>query len=397
MARRGPVVIAPRDRRHSPVVWSVSVVVVIVVLAAVPARTVARTFALRPLADRARVHLGAAVAAGPLRFDAAYRRLLAENVNTITPEDAMKFGPIHPEPHRYDFADADLIVAFAANHGMKVRGHNLVWQSHQPDWINRGTWTRAGLLAVLHDHIATVVGRYRHLDPGVVIQWDVVNEAIAADGTRRPTIWQRVIGDDYIDWAFRFAHEADPSAALFYNDDLDGAAGAPGTAGGPTALDRGAAGATSDCSQVPKCRGIRALVAGLVARHVPISGVGFQAHLATQAPADYRRLTGWVRPLGLRWAATELDVPVPSDAHPAAAAVDDRHQTQAYRDVVDACMASPVCDTVVTWGITDRYSWWNSRKHGLISRALPFDAAYRPKPAAYAVARGLAERTSSVP
>jgi len=349
-------------------------------------------FALRPLADAAHVHLGAAVAAGPLRSDRAYDRLLVANANTITPENAMKFGPIHPEPGRYDFTDADLIVGFAARHGMRVRGHNLVWHEQQPSWIDQGTWTRATLLAVLGDHIRTVVSRYRRLYPHVIFQWDVVNEAMAADGSRRPTIWQQVIGDDYIDWAFRFAHEVDPSAALYYNDYLDDPVAEDDTNGANPAISYGASALTSNCDQVPKCRGIRDLVAGMVARHVPISGVGFEAHLDTPDPADYRQLTAWVRPLGLRWAATELDVPVPDDPHPDPTGLYDLHQTQAFGDVVGACMASPACDTTVTWGITDRYSWWNDMYNGLIGRPLPFDDAYLPKPAAHAIAHALASR-----
>ena len=192
----------------------------------------------------------------------------------LTPENAMKFGLVHPEPDRYDFADADYIVGFAEAHGMQVRGHNLVWHFQLPTWLTEGTWTRDELIDILHQHITTVVGHYR----GRVAAWDVVNEAIADDGSLRDTIWLRGIGPEYIDMAFRWAHEADPDALLFYNDYAGEGLGA-------------------------KSDAIYALVQGLLERGVPINGVGLQMHVSLRwspQPQDVAANMERLGALGLR-------------------------------------------------------------------------------------------------
>src|SRR5258705_7448644 len=123
--------------------------------------------------------IGVAVAPGNLKTDEA--ALILQQFNSLTPENAMKMGPIHPEENRYFWNDADSIVAFAQAHGLKVRGHNLCWHNQTPRWLFRDSVgknvTKEVLLQRLKDHIATVVNRYR----GKIYAWDVVNEAIADD------------------------------------------------------------------------------------------------------------------------------------------------------------------------------------------------------------------------
>src|SRR5262252_4880804 len=169
---------------------------------------------LRDLAAARSLRIGAAVQARRLT-ETDYTDTAAREFNIVTPENEMKFGPIHPGPEMYNFANADAIVDFATSHKMAVKGHTLVWHSQLPGWVTGGTWTRESLMSVLHDHIMTVVGRYK----GRVVWWDVVNEAMSDQGSGlRDTIWLRVIGPDYIEMAFRWAHEADPAAKLLYND-----------------------------------------------------------------------------------------------------------------------------------------------------------------------------------
>src|SRR4051794_12751248 len=156
------------------------------------------TATLRQLARHTGLRIGTAVDTTALRNDARYRELVATEFSSVTPENVMKWEVVHPAQDRYDFSQADELVAFARAHGQKVRGHTLVWHNQLPSWLTSGTWTRNQLRAILREHIFTVVGRYR----GRVWAWDVVNEAFNDDGTLRQTIWLKTIGPDYIADAF---------------------------------------------------------------------------------------------------------------------------------------------------------------------------------------------------
>jgi GH35 family endo-1,4-beta-xylanase len=130
----------------------------------------------------------------------------------------MKWMYTEPARGQYDFSQSDPLVTFAAANNMHIRGHNLVWGQQLPAWLVQGTWSRDQLIQIMHDHIWNVVTHFKNNFPGMVTQWDVVNEAVAGPGQAVPNIWENVIGSDYIGMAFQFAHEADPSAQLYYND-----------------------------------------------------------------------------------------------------------------------------------------------------------------------------------
>jgi endo-1,4-beta-xylanase len=148
--------------------------------------------------------------------------LILREFNSITAENDMKIGPIHPEENRYNWKAADSIVAFARRHGLRVRGHNLVWHypAQTPQWLFKDTngnpASKELVLQRLKDHITTVVSRYK----GAVYAWDVANEVISdtPDEYLRSSEWYKICGEDYIIKAFQYAHEADPQALLFYND-----------------------------------------------------------------------------------------------------------------------------------------------------------------------------------
>ena len=141
--------------------------------------------------------------------------IVRRQFSTITPENVLKWEAVHPKPGKYEFANPDRYVAFGERNGMFVVGHTLVWHSQVPKWVFQDAKgkpvSRDTLLARMRDHIHTVVGRYK----GRIDGWDVVNEALNEDGTRRQSPWQRIIGDDYIRKAFEFANEADPYAELY--------------------------------------------------------------------------------------------------------------------------------------------------------------------------------------
>lgn len=318
--------------------------------------------ALRSLAEARGILIGAAVAARPLSQEPQYAETLGREFSVLTPENATKFNAVHPARERYDFTQPDTIVAFAQAHGMKVRGHTLVWHEALPEWIREGKYTREELRAILEDHIKTVVGHFR----GKVFAWDVVNEAVNDDGLLRDTIWRRGMGDDYLELAFRWAHAADPEALLFYNDY-----------------------GSEDLGK--KSDAVYALVKGLRESGVPIHGVGLQMHIGSSPPdpaqvsANVKRLGA----LGLEVHITEMDVQIQGMT----GAMEEKLAAQAgiYGDILSACLPDSNFKAFVMWGFTDSHSWipWFT-KHP--DAPLIFDESYRPKPAYSAIKAALAGR-----
>jgi endo-1,4-beta-xylanase len=149
--------------------------------------------------------IGVAVSPRALKTDEA--NLVVQHFSSLTPENAMKMGPIHPGEREYNWGDADSIVAFAERNNMRLRGHTLVWHNQTPGWLFKDASgnqvSKEVLLQRMKDHITTVVGRYK----GKIYAWDVVNEAISdkKDEYLRPSKWLEIIGEEYIAKAFQFA------------------------------------------------------------------------------------------------------------------------------------------------------------------------------------------------
>ena len=146
-----------------------------------------RDQSLREAAQSSGVLIGTAVRPAQLS-EAAYASTLAREFNMLEPEDVLKWEEVHPEPQSFDFSHADQVVDFAIRHGMKVRGHTLVWHHQNPQWLTEGKYTSGELAQILEKHIKTVVGHYR----GKIFAWDVVNEAFdeLQPGKLRSTIWR---------------------------------------------------------------------------------------------------------------------------------------------------------------------------------------------------------------
>lgn len=353
-----------------------------------PTVSSAQPVSLRSLADDAGITLGAAVDADGLS-DAAHRSLLAEHVNLLSTRGDLSMTVVQPAPGVFDFGPADAVVDFAVENDMTVRGHELIGAT-VPDWVSSTSWTAETLSQVLRDHVTAVVGHFRDRNPGVVTQWDVVGNAFLPDGTQRPTVWQQVIGDDYMRIAFEAARAADPNAQLFYDDFYDDLAVTQDAVATATAIVPGANAERTTCDALPKCVGIRDRVASLVGAGTPIDGVGFQSHLFSPDPADFTQLSSWVGDLGLMWAITEFDVPLPVTE----TASDESLEFQAtvYADALAACADAANCDTFVTWGISDRFSPIPQETGGAFGGALWFDASDAAKPAFDAMAQVLAQR-----
>ncbi|MGA1824052.1 MAG: endo-1,4-beta-xylanase [bacterium] len=305
---------------------------------------------LRVLAQRCGIDIGAAVAFDPLQTDDVYTETLKREFTMITPENAMKFKPLHPARDEYDFRQADALVDFAQAHTMHVRGHTLIWHRQLPDWLKNGKWTRDELVEILKEHVTTVVDHYK----GRVVAWDVVNEAILSDGSLRDSIWLKGIGPAYIDMAFTWAHETDPNVLLFYNDyNADGL------------------GKKSDA--------IYSLVKDLLARGVPIHGVGLQMHICLGQQPDPQKIYANIQrmsELGLDVHITEMDVRIKEPVTDTKLA----EQADIYQDILEACLATEACKAFVVWGFSDRYSWIPHHFPGW-SSGLIFDSSINFKPA----------------
>lgn len=272
-------------------------------------------------------YFGAAVAAGRLG-DGTYTSVLDREFNSVTPENEMKWDTTEPSRGSFNFGPADQIVNRATSRGQRVRGHTLVWHSQLPGWV--GSITDAGTLrSVMSNHITTLMNHYR----GRIHSWDVVNEAFADDGSgrHRPSVFQNLLGDGFIEQAFRTARAADPSARLCYND--------------YGIEDWNAA----------KTQGVYRMVRDFKARGVPIDCVGFQAHFGTGGPpAGFRTTLSNFAALGVDVQITELDI---AQASPAA-----------YANTVKACMNVARCTGITVWGIRDSDSWRSGENPLLFDR-----------------------------
>ena len=212
--------------------------------------------------------------------------LVEKHFNTITPENILKWEEVHPEPNQYNFEPVDRYVAFGEQHKMHIIGHTLVWFHQTPDWVFQDeagrSLSREALLERMKDHIFTVMGRYK----GRIHGWDVVNEAVMADGTLRQNKWLEIIGEDYILKAFEYARQADPDCELYYNE--------------------------YDFEHRPKCEGVIRLIKNLQSQGVRIDGVGIQGHWFLDYPRieEIESYILALSNLGIKLMITELDVGV---------------------------------------------------------------------------------------
>lgn len=302
--------------------------------------------------------------------------LIMREFNSITPENDMKMGPIHPAENRYNWQAADAIVAFAQRNHLRVRGHNLCWHSQAPSWMFTDSSGKLAskelLLKRLKEHITQVVTRYK----GKLYAWDVVNEAVSdkAGEYLRPSQWLTICGEEYIAAAFRYAHEADPSAVLFYND-------------------------YNEISPVKREK-IYRLVKELKDAKVPIHGVGLQAHWAVNEPSR-EQLDSTIKrfvDLGLQVQITEMDISVypkehdarerrPEDSFTKFTTEREQQQLDKYRMSFELFRKYRKSLSGVTfWNISDRSTWLdNFPVRNRKDYPLLFDTVYQRKNAYGAV------------
>ncbi|WP_345949649.1 MULTISPECIES: endo-1,4-beta-xylanase [unclassified Mucilaginibacter] len=326
------------------------------------------------LKDYYRKYFPVGAAVTPRELHTEESQLIVKEFSSITPENAMKMGPIHPEENRFYWRDADSIVAFAQRNHLKVRGHTLCWHAQAPSWMFKDTAghdvSKEVLLERLRKHIHAVVTRYK----GKIYAWDVVNEAVADDTTfLRKSKWNQITGQEFIEKAFEYAHEADPKAVLFYND--------------------------YNTEQPAKREKIYKLLKNLLEKGVPVNGVGLQAHWSVTNPSrdELEKSIKMFSSLGLQIQFTELDISVYAGRQGGQLISGEQQQAKAtftpemeqqqlekYKMAFEVFRKYKKNITGVTfWNVSDRYTWLDGR--GRKNYPLLFDTNLKPKKAYWEV------------
>jgi endo-1,4-beta-xylanase len=298
------------------------------------------------------------------------QELLLSHFNSITAENDMKFESLQPIENQFNFVTADKLVEFAGSNGMQVRGHTLVWHNQTPEWVftdeNGEPASKELLLARMKNHITTVMGRYK----GKIASWDVVNEVIEDHGDQllRSSKWLDIVGPEFIEIAFEYAHEADPNAKLFYNDYNE--------------------------SFPEKREKIYTLVKTLVEKGVPIHGVGLQAHWNLHTPSldHIKEAIERYASLGLNLHLTELDISVfdfedkrTDLLQPTEEMLD--LQNKRYEQIFALLRDyKEVISNVTFWGAADDYTWLSDFPvRGRKNWPFVFDENHNPKPSFWGI------------
>jgi len=288
----------------------------------------------------------------PGNYSDQERGLVTENFTIVTPENCMKPAAVHPAENTWRFERSDALVKWCTDHNLAIHGHTLVWHAQTNDWFFR-EGDKATVTQRLQEHIRVLVGRYK----GKIRSWDVVNEAIndggapQADQTEnlRNSSWLQNLGSEFLPLAFKFAHEADPDAKLYYND---------------YGIEAG-----------PKHASSLVLLRRLIKDGTPIYGVGIQGHWSTNAvpyAALDQAITDYAA-LGLKVSITELDVTIRGAAGgqldpgfggrrfgggTPAAPEDLKQQADAYARLFALLIKHKNdMDRVTFWGLSDRRTW----------------------------------------
>lgn len=309
------------------------------------------------------IPMGAAVSVSLMKNNTKYNAVVSKEYNSITAENAMKFGSLHPSENSFFWTDADYLVSYAQTTGKRIHGHTLNWYNSLPAWVTNYTGDSAAWENLLKTHIQTVVAHFK----GKVASWDVVNEAFEDDGTLRNSIWVKKLGPDYIARCFQYAHDADPDALLFYNDYGHEYSSSKRTA-------------------------IVNLLMSLKSRGIPVHGIGMQFHMTyTQTDANISAAIASAASTGLKVHIAELDIRLNTNKIAGLTFTQTLAEQQAakYKYVVKTYLGIPAEQQfgITTWNVGDADSWIPSWQNAP-DWPLPFDANYLRKPAYKSIIEG---------
>jgi endo-1,4-beta-xylanase len=339
---------------------------------------------LRQLAEQG----GISLAVMPIWWmmqDQRYYDLVVDNFNVLHLEE---FGEQFWRGRGdYDFESVDRIVDWAVRHDFLVYGFHLVWGATEgpflPDWLLQSNFSRDEYIDILHEHVTTVVSHFR----GRVTGWSIANEATSRSAFPSSDFWMQKIGPEYIELSFQWAREADPDAILIFNDYNNES---PRDANTRWVVNR-----------------MYETVRELKAKGVPIDAVGMQMHLllkySSPIPPERDDVIETMRrfgELGVRVYVTEFDVDV--SRVPGSQQERWEYQANLYRNMLEACLVSGVCDTFMIFGVSDSTSWITCQEaqYGCVNvpnaDPLMFDQNLNPKPAYYAVREVLLQHVQHV-
>lgn len=294
-----------------------------------------------------------------------YLNLFKTQVSILT--NTIYMSVTQPARETWNLSGFDHVRAFAMNQKLKMRGHPLIWHETLPGWT-RAIASAEEARQVMHDRITKLVGRYK----GEFQSWDVVNEAVTPGAKNSDhltdCVWTKLLGVEYLDYAFHVAHRTDRHALLTYNDY-------------GTEDDSESNQAKREC--------VFNLLHGMIKRKVPVQAVGLQSHL--NGGATFKTLPDWIKrlkSLKLHVFVTELDVvdkTFPSDQRER-----DKMVAKTYSDFLGNALSTRDVEIVLNWGMSDRYSWlqtvpWAKRADGLPERPVPFGENMEPTAVFYAM------------
>jgi endo-1,4-beta-xylanase len=333
---------------------------------------------LRDIAGARGIRYGSAAMASQLLTGDSFTDLLVREVAALVPENEMKWLHMSTAPFHSDYRVADWLVDFAVAHGLLCRGHNLLWYWSIPKWFKELSDRSTACTAMLR-RVTGMVSRYR----GRIDSWDVVNEPVGPGDDRtdhlRADVFLKLVGPEYLSLAYSAARAADPEARLVLNE----------------------CGVEYDTPDMDRKRGaVLDLLEDMRRRHIPIDALGIQAHLSVRRyPFSEQKLRDYLRraaAMGLEIQITELDCT--DDLAPSDIAVRDRMVADEYRRFLDVALDEPAVKIVMSWGLSDRYSWIvrhennaeERRPDGAEERPLPFDRDLQRKPVWHALAEAFA-------
>jgi len=344
-----PCVSSLRPRQFTAVL----AVVAATVLAFVAAPLAYATSPLRSLAEAKSKYIGTELT-GNMVYNSTITSLAGAQFDMVTPGNEMKWDTTEPSNGNYNFGPGDTIVSFAQSHNMRVRGHNLVWHSQLPGWVNG--LPRNQVQGAMEAHITTEATHYK----GKVYAWDVINEPFNEDGSLRADAFYNAMGSGYLADAIRTAHAADPNAKLYINDyNIEG--------------------------ENAKSNALYSLAQSMLSQGVPLGGIGLEGHfILGQVPSSMLANMQRFAALGLDVAVTELDDRVQQPASGGSL----QQQANDYATVINDCLAVTHCPGVSQWGVGDADSWIPGTFPGWGTPTM-YDNNYQPKPAYNSTATAL--------
>ena len=315
-------------------------------------------------ADLIGKNLGVCVSPNQLSETSREGQTIYRNFNMVVGENAMKFDATEPRRGQFNYSGGDQIVNFALKHDMEVRGHTLAWHSQTSQWVHDGNYSKKEMLAILKNHIFNVVGHWK----GKITEWDVVNEVMAENvgrgvgqgyqlrgkGSGQESVWYDRCGEEFIDSAFVWAHQADPDAILYINDYNIGH--------------------WDNHYESGKTHAIYNLAKRLKEDGIPIHGVGMQMHTSVEGlnVASIERTVREFEKIGLKCIITELDM---AGSNPSGT-MEQATQATKYAGLADIICRYENAPSMVVWGIADNRSWLENSEQ---TKPLLFDPTFAAK------------------